>query len=150
MLWNLWGIAVKSVHEVRTEITYWWFISTVPAILIVIAQTALGVFGNTLGDLFKGGLGWILPLWTPVTTLILVPLSVTMDQSGGTKEFKNKGLRSILCIVLWFYAACLYLVILLDRISMTIKTDDLYLWSSWTFLPMQVALIVLITKVFFE
>jgi len=81
---------VKSVHEVRTEITYWWFISTVPAILIVIAQTALGVFGNTLGDLFKGGLGWILPLWTPVTTLILVPLSVTMDQSGGTKEFKNK------------------------------------------------------------
>lgn len=140
---------MQNVHEVRTKITFWWFIATAPAILIIIAQTVLGVFGSTVTDLFKG-LGWVLPLWTPVTTLILMPLSVTMDQTGDRREFKNERLQSILYIVLGVYAACLYLVILLDRISMTIKTDDLFLWSSWTFLPIQVALIVLVTKVFFE
>lgn len=140
---------MEKVDEVRTKITFWWFIATSPAILIVIAQTVLGVFGNTVTVLFKG-LGWILPLWTPVTTLVLMPLSVTIDQTGGSKEFKNGRLRSILYIVLGVYAACLYLVIVLDRISMTIRTDDLFLWSSWTFLPIQVALIVLVTKVFFE
>jgi hypothetical protein len=140
---------VANVHEVRIKITFWWLIATAPAILIVIVQTVLGVFGNTVTDLFKG-LGWILPLWTPVTTLILMPLSVTMEQREGTREFKNQRLRSILYIALGFYAACLYLVILLDRISMTIRTDDLFLWSSWTFLPIQVALIVLVTKVFFD
>ena len=47
---------MEKVDEVRTgNITFWWFIAGLsPAILTVIAQTVLGVFGSTVTDLFKG------------------------------------------------------------------------------------------------
>lgn len=137
---------MKTVQRVRITLTVVWLVCTGPAILIVVAQTVSGKFGyDDLSAMFMG-LGWLVPLWTPITTLMLVPLTVKPDKP---EMFEGAGVLLITYIAMILYFACIYIVIVLDA-EEGLPTAKIFLWSGWAFIPLQALLIALLTKVFLE
>jgi hypothetical protein len=139
---------MKTVQRVRVALTLVWLACTGPAILIVVAQTINGKFGNDLSALFMG-LGWLVPLWTPITTMMLVPLTAKIDKSKPAEMFEGGGILVVTYFAMVLYFACIYLVIVLDSVS-EVPTARIYLWSTWAFVPLQALLIGLLTKLFLE
>lgn len=139
---------MKTVQRVRVRLTLVWLACTGPAILILVAQTINGKFGDDISALFMG-LGWLIPLWTPITTMMLVPLTAKTDTAKPAEMFEGGGLLAITYFAMILYFACIYLVIVLDMVS-EVPTARIYLWSTWAFVPLQAFLIALLTKLFFE
>ena len=102
-----------TVQRVRVTLTLVWLACTGPAILIVVAQTVNGKFGYDLAALFMG-LGWLVPLWTPITTMMLVPLTAKIDKSKPVETFEGTGILAVTYFAMILYFACIYMVIVLD------------------------------------
>jgi hypothetical protein len=139
---------MTTVHRVRVTLTLVWLAFTGPSILIVVAQTINGKFGYDLSGLFQG-LGWLIPLWTPITTMMLVPLTVKIDKSKPVEPFEGGGVLVITYVAMIIYFLCIYMVIVLDAES-EVPTAKIYLWSTWAFVPLQALLIAMLTKIFLE
>jgi hypothetical protein len=137
-----------TVQRVRVTLTLVWLALTGPAILIVVAQTVNGKFGHDLAALFMG-LGWLVPLWTPITTMMLVPLTAKIDKSKPVEPFEGTGILAVTYFAMILYFACIYMVIVLGSMS-EVPTASIYLWSTWAFVPLQALLIGLLTKLFLE
>ena len=105
-----------TVQRVRVTLTLVWLACTGPAILIVVAQTVNGKFGYDLAALFMG-LGWLVPLWTPITTMMLVPLTAKTDKSKPPETFEGTGILAVTYFAMVLYFAGIYMVIVLDSMS---------------------------------
>jgi len=115
---------------------------------MVVAQAISGKFGYSFGGLFIG-VGWLLPLWTPITTMLLVPLTLGKEGQSAEQGTVGIGLLAITYIAMLLYCSLVYLIIVLDEIN-DLPTATIFLWSTSAFLPVQTILIALLTKIFLE
>jgi hypothetical protein len=139
----------KTVDQIRSQLSLIWITATSPALVILVALTINGHFGYEAGGMFAG-LGWLLPFWTPITTVVLVPIRARNDNGTEAAIFENRALLITTYVAMLVYCICIYMVIVLDAESVSSHIERIYLWSTWTFVPIQAMLIALLSKVFLE